>query len=189
MDGPAFYFPLPQIGQLVSDGHQFFEIPHPDFSLDVEMNLGSISSMETAPAPARPLPTHATTTSTTAAVSSTTPPGSPLLDIPEIVQPQPALSNEVARALIQAYILASVWFALHETEPCAGDTGVPGCALQLAKRKDSIWACFFERIRRNGTTVFKCVPCGHVADRLNRAVGHQRAKWEYKPFTCPDPGW
>ena len=74
-------------------------------------------------------------------------------------------------------------------EPCADGTGVPGCALLLANAGESIWACFFKRTRRNGATVFKCVSCDHKTDRLNRAVEHQRAKGQHKPFACTDQGW
>ena len=74
-------------------------------------------------------------------------------------------------------------------EPCVGQPGVPDCALQLAKSGYSIWACFFKRVRRKGSTILKCVDCGHETVRLNRAVGHQRVKWEHKPFACTDAGW
>jgi len=33
-----------------------------------------------------------------------------------------------------------------------------------------------------GITILKCVACGHETVRLNRAVGHQRAKWQHKPL-------
>ena len=106
-----------------------------------------------------------------------------------IVAPQEALSDKAARARIEAYIRASVWFQRHTMEPRVGKPGVPAYAVQLAEAGQSIWACFFKRVRRKGTSNFKCSACGHESDRLHRAVAHQRTKWGHKPFACTDPGW
>jgi len=184
--------------RLVTDGSEFFEVlpspvylvPYLDSSLDVEMDLASTPPV--APAPPHTLPMFATPTSTTPAVALTTPssgPPPPSTHITGIGVPQPAMSQKEARALILAYILASTWFESHAKEPSVDETGVPQCAQLLAKPKDSIWACFFRRVRRNGVTILKCVGCGHETTRLTRAVGHQRAKWEHKPFVCTDVGW
>ena len=99
------------------------------------------------------------------------------------------MSQASSRAVIKDYILASAWFKAHAMEPCVDDAGVPECALLLAGPGDSIWACFFRRVRRNGVANFKCGDCPHVTDRLNRAVDHQRSKWEHQPFACTDTGW
>ena len=106
-----------------------------------------------------------------------------------VVAPQSPLSDGAARAQIIAYIRASFWFQLHAMESRVGELGVPVSASQLAKRGQSIWACFFKRVRRKATLVYKCTACGHESDRLHRAVSHQRAKWGHKPFACTDPGW
>ncbi len=106
-----------------------------------------------------------------------------------VVVPQPTLSEDVARAEIEAYIRTSIWLRMHVLESLVGQSGVPVSALQLAQRGHSIWACFVKRVRRKGRLVFKCTACGHETDRLHRAVGHQRAKWGHKPFACTDPGW
>jgi len=108
---------------------------------------------------------------------------------PSSVGPQTTLSDKAARGQIEAYVHTSVWLLLHAMEPRVGDPGVPACALQLAQPGHSIWACFFRRVRRKGTSVFKCTACGHESDRLHRAVSHQRAKWGHKPFPCTDLGW
>ena len=106
-----------------------------------------------------------------------------------VVAPQTGLSDDAARAQIEAYIRISLWFRMHALESLVGESGVPLSALQLAKRGHSIWACFVKRVRRKGRLFFKCTACGHESDRLHRAVGHQRAKWGHKPFACTDPGW
>jgi hypothetical protein len=184
--------------RLVSDGDQFFEVPsrpsspsYFDASPDVEMDLASTSLVATAPARVHPLWDLATPTSTAPAVApaASSAPSAPSPRITVIGGPQSAVSQRAARVLIEAYILASAWFESHAMEPCVDAAGVPDCALQLAKPGDSIWACFFRRVRKNGVTILKCVGCSHGTTRLNRAVGHQRAKWEHKPFACTDPGW
>ena len=102
---------------------------------------------------------------------------------------QPAMSQASARVVIKAYILDSAWFKTHEMEPRVGEAGVPECALLLASLGDSIWACFFRRVRRNRVANFKCAECPHITDRLNRAVEHQRSEWRHQPFACSDLGW
>ncbi len=186
--------------KIISDGDQFFEVPtrpsSPPYSgsfLDAGMDLTSASPVATALTPTHPLPNLATTTSSTAPAavasnsSSPSPPPSTLTT--GTSGPQLPISQGAVRAVIVAYILASVWFEAHEMEPRADEAGVPECALLLASPGDSIWACFFKRTRRNGVTIFKCAGCQHKTDRLNRAVDHQRAKWEHKPFACTDSGW
>jgi len=184
---------------LLSDGSQFYQVPSMagsphsvDSSLrDIDMDLDSTSPVAAATEPTYLFPELVTPTPTAPAAVATPsgalPPSS--ADITEILGPRPASSHQEARAYIMAYILASVWFKSHAMEPSIDQPGVPDCALQLAKEGDSIWACFFKRIRRNRTTVFKCVACGHETSRLNRAVDHQRAEWQHMPFACEDPGW
>ena len=186
--------------RLISDGDQFFEVPtRPsspssfDSSLDAEMDVTSSSPVATAPTPTHPLPNLATTASSTApaAVASDPSTHSPVLSTftTGTGGPQLPISQDAARAIIVAYILASAWFEADEMEPRADQEGVPECALLLANPGDSIWACFFKRTRRNGATIYKCAGCQHKTARLNRAVDHQRAKWEHKPFACTDSGW
>jgi hypothetical protein len=184
--------------RLVSDGDQFFEVPsrpnslsYFDTSLDVDTDMASTSPVATALAPTYSLRNLATPASTAPAVAPA-PSGAPSAAIPRttvVGGPQSAASQRAARALIETYILASAWFESHAMEPCADEAGVPDCASQLARPGDSVWACFFRRVRSNGITILKCVGCGHETTRLNRAVGHQRAEWGHKPFACTDPGW
>jgi len=106
-----------------------------------------------------------------------------------VAAPQSVFSESAAHAQIEAYIRTAKWFQLNALEARVGDSNVPVSALQLAKRGQSIWACFVRRIRRKGRLTFKCTTCTHESDRLHRAVSHQRAKWGHKPFSCMDPGW
>jgi len=177
--------------RLVSDGDHFYEVPpvpgSSPASFDVELELASTASVSTTSTHA--LPDVFTPTSTAPAVPLTPPPGALAPMSAEIIGPQPALSDAAARARVAAHILASLWYRSHGMEPPVDQPGVPECALQLAKSGYSIWACFFKKVRRKGLTVYKCVKCGHETHRLNRAVAHQRAEWEHKPFACTDPGW
>lgn len=175
--------------QLVSDGHRFYEVslqraPPP---VDVDMIRASTPARQTN-LPAAPM-------SRAAAVAGA---AVQLLPFPlesagtantGVVAPQTILSDDAARAQIEAHIRTSNWFRAHVMESHVGDPGVPVSALQLAKRGNSIWACFVKRVRRKGMLTFKCTACGHESDRLNRAVGHQRTKWGHKPFACTDLGW
>ena len=99
------------------------------------------------------------------------------------------MSQADARAVIKAYILAAAWFTAHEMEPRVDGEGVPECARLLASPEDSIWACFYRRVRRDGLAIFKCAECPHQAPRLDRAVDHQRSKLGHKPFACMDRRW
>ena len=175
--------------QLVSNGHTFYEVSLPwtpssdvdPSSVDVDMIRASTSN-EVLAAP------MSTVAAAVAAVVSF-PPSSSGTANTGVVAPQPSLSDDAARAQIEAYIRTSIWFRMHVLESLVGEPGIPVSASQLAKRGHSIWACFVKRVRRKGRLIFKCTACGHESDRLHRAVGHQRAKWGHKPFACPDPGW
>ena len=197
-DETEYYSPIKHT-KLVSDGEQFFEVPtrpsSPPFSypLDTEKGLTSVSPVAAASTSTHPPLDLATTISPTAPAAFTSDPSSSA-SLPSTLTtstngPQPAMSPAAARAIIGAYILASGWFEAHELEPRVNEVGVPECALLLASPGDSIWACFFKRTRRNGATIFTCAGCSHKADRLNRAVDHQRAEWNHKPFACEDLGW
>ena len=195
LDEPETYSPMLEDTRLVSNGDHFYEVqPAPGsspFLFVVDTDFASSSPTSTTSI--HHLPNLFLPASASPAVRPISPgallPPSPPPGTTEIVGPQPALSDAAARAHVVAYILASVWFRSHEMEPCVGQPGVPVCALQLAKPEWPIWACLFERVRHRGITILKCVECGHETPRLNRAVGHQRAKWEHKPFACTDPGW
>ena len=155
------------------------------------MDATSASPVATTSTLAHPLQNPATTTLPTApaavAANSASPPPSTLTTGAD--EAQQDMSQDTARAVIGAYILASAWFKAHEMEPCADETGVPECALLLANPGESIWACFFKRTRWNGATIFMCTSCNHKTNRLNQAVEHQRAKWSHEPFACTDPLW
>ena len=182
--------------QLISDGNQFYEAPllstRPPY---LEPSPHSAVNIEMHPAPASSLISTPTMPMASAGAGAANSPTSLRSSSPssaantKFVAPQTALSDKAVRAQIEAYIRASVWFQLHEIETRVDAVGVPACALQLAQPGHSIWACFFKRVRRNGTSVFKCISCGHESDRLHRAVSHQRTKWGHKPFHCMDPGW
>ena len=203
LDEPETYSPMLEDTRLVSDGDHFYEVQlapgSSPFLFDVDTDFASSSPTSTTsihhlpnlflPASAAPAVRPTPPGALPSPSPSPSPSPFPSPEITEIVEPQLALSDTAARAHIMAYILASVWFRSHEMEPCVSQPGVPDCALQLAKPEWSIWACLFKRVRRRGVTVLKCVECGHETPRLNRAVGHQRAKWEHKPFACTDPGW
>jgi hypothetical protein len=180
----------------MSDGNQFYEVPSlstlPSYfepSLYSEFNI----KMNSAPTSALPS-THATSSASAGASNASNATSLASLHSWSVasagfVGPQTALSEEEARAQIEAYIRTSSWFQLHEMETLIGGPGVPACASQLAPPGHSIWACFFKKVRRDGTLVFKCITCGHESHRLHRAVNHQRAKWGHKPFPCTDSGW
>ena len=181
--------------QLVTDGNTFYEVPLPlvppsEFGLSpVERNQALTSPMETESdvppqIPATPMPSAAAGAAT---LPDPLPP--PSTTITTVVRSKKALSDEAARMEIEAYIRTSDWFELHAMESRVAQQGVPACASQLAQPGQSIWACFFKRIRRKGAPVFKCVACGHESDKLHRAVSHQRAKWVHKPYACTDSGW
>jgi hypothetical protein len=99
------------------------------------------------------------------------------------------LSETAGRDQVRAYIRSASWHAANEPEPTADAPGVPACALQLARPCKSVWVCLFRRVRRGREMVYECVACGHEAERLHRAVRHQRTEWKYKPYACADPGW
>ena len=197
LDEPETYFPVLEDTRLVSDGDHFYEVQpvlgSSPFLFDVDMDLASTSPSPSPSTSIYHLPDLFLPMSAAPAVLHTPPgalpPPPPSPKITEIFGPQPALSDAAARAHVVAYIFTSVWFSSHEMEPRVGQPDVPDCALQLAKPEWSIWACLFKRVCPRGINIFKCVECGHETLRLSRAVGHQRAKWEHKPFACTDPGW
>ena len=180
-----FYIPRIDQVRLISDGSSFYEVPLP-FSLEFEKNQGPTAvELELSVLPT----TLAAPTRSATARAAIPPDFLPLSSTTRVVAPQIALSDEEARAEIETYIRASIWFVFHMMEPRVGGEGVPECALQLAKPGGSIWECFVKRTRRKGSIIFKCVACGYESDRLHRAVSHQRVKWGHKPFPCTDPGW
>jgi rubredoxin len=199
--GSVVYFPAsgPPV-QLISDGNRFYEVPvpwTPSTAVDpspvaVGTNGATEANLTPLPhLPAAPMPSAAAGAGATIHFVALPPPstGCSASANTIVVAPQTALSDDAARVQIEAYIRTSLWFRVHELESLVGESGVPLSASQLAKRGDSIWACFVKRVRRKGKLIFKCTSCGHESDRLHRAVGHQRAKWGHKPFACPDPGW
>lgn len=156
--------------QLISDGNQFYEAPllstrppylepSPHSAVNIEMHPAPASSLISTPtmpmasagagAANSPASLRSSSASSASSAANT-----------KFVAPQTALSDEAARVQIEAYIRVSVWFQLHEIETRVDAVGVPACALQLAQPGHSIWACFFKRVRRNGTSVFKCIACG-----------------------------
>jgi hypothetical protein len=203
LSGSDVYFPTSSPVQLLSDGNEFYEAPlllTPSSSsdvgpsrLDVDTNRAPNSVMETNLAALPDLHTASVSIAGAGAGAAIYPASLPSSSTSAVntgvVAPQTSLSDNAARAQIDAYIRISLWFQAHALEPRVGERGVPVSALQLAKRGQSIWVCFVKRVRRKGTLVFRCAACGHDSDRLRRAVGHQRAKWGHKPFACPDPGW
>ena len=174
---------------LISDGDKFYEVSLPRTPPPVGVD------MIRPPTPTRETSLAAASMSSAAAVVDAAvhlpsfPPESTGTANTEVVAPQTTLSDDAARAQIEAYIRTSIWFRVHVLESLVGDPGVPVSALQLAKRGNSIWACFVKRVRRKGRLIFKCTSCGHESDRLHRAVGHQRTKLGHKPFACTDLGW
>ncbi len=193
--------------QLLSDGYQFYEAPllstppmkyyptlHSAVEVDIEMNPAPSLSMGTnlvftflhVPSPFTPGPSPGTEPVIHLNVALS------LLSTGTantVTAPQTVLSDNAARAQIEAYIHTARWFQLDILEARIGDSGVPVSALQLAQLGHSIWACFVKRVRRNGRRIFKCTTCTHETDRLHRAVSHQRAKWGHRPYACTDLGW
>ena len=102
--------------------------------------------------------------------------------------PCPIVQGQDPRSVVGEYILSALWFIENMEEPKVGDPGVPECASQLAALCASIFGCFIIEIKQQGVTKYKCVECKHTVDRMDRALEHQRSKWNHKPFTCPK-GW
>ena len=191
--------------QLISDGHQFYEAPLLSTPLPkYDHTLHSVVDVKTNPVPSLGMETnlvfallHAPAplsqgsgAGTEAAIHLVPlPPSSTGTANTGVTPPQTVLSDNAARAQIEAYIRTSRWFQLNALEARVGDSSVPVSALQLAQRGHSIWACFIKRVRRKGRLTFKCTTCRHETDRLHRAISHQRAKWGHKPFACTDSGW
>jgi hypothetical protein len=205
MSGLDGYSPITGPDQLISESNQPYEAPllptpplyfepSPPSPVNIEMNPAPTLAMETNVVltllhiPASPTP-NAGTGAGAAIHLVSLPPSFIGTANAGVVAPQAALSDNAARAQIEAYIRTSLWFQLHALESHVGELGVPVSALRLARRGHSIWACFFKRVRRKGTLFFKCTTCGHESNRLHRAVSHQRTKWGHKPFACTDPGW
>jgi len=77
-----------------------------------------------------------------------------------------------------------------------GDKEVKKCVSQLASKlasklavlDRSIFLCFITDIKQQGVKKYKCIDCGYIADRLDRALEHQRSKRDHTPFPCPK-GW
>jgi hypothetical protein len=189
---------MPQEIRLVSDGTRFYQVqstptPSPSPFLDSPPEIEIDRPEEPAPPQSPPTPIPNTPTAPTAPPSPSPPTPS---DTDTTVQPttpthdldQP-LSETAARAQVGEYILSAPWFVAHEPEPTADAPGVPACAMQLASPGESVWTCFFSRVRRGGETMYKCVACEHEAKRVLRAIGHQRTEWEHKPYACVDTGW
>ena len=206
LDEPEGYSPMNERTWLLSDGRHFYQVssypPYLDFSFNIELDLAWAS---TRPIPALTTPTlmvpavavpplaASAGAGASAGVGVGGPPaqagaGTEAEREAQTTTHEP-LSDRAARAHIAAYIRGVEWYQAHAVEPCVGEAGVPACALQLAQEGESIWACFVQRLRRRGIGMYKCVGCGHVTRRRSRAIGHQRAEWEHKPFACADPGW
>jgi len=217
LDPPEFHLPTLGLVKLISDGYRFYEEPllstHSrtfgaslHSAVDVKMNtapslaIGANIVLALLHVPAPPTPGPLVGTEPSIHVVALPPPPLPPPPSPSpstgtgtantgVAAPQGALSESAARAQIEAYIRTAKWFQLNALEAHVGDSGVPVSALQVAKRGQSIWACFVKRVRRKGRLTFKCTTCTHESDRLHRAVSHQRAKRGHKPFSCMDPGW
>ena len=198
LSGPVVSFPTSSLPvRLISDGNRFYQVPVPWIPLSnvnpspIDVDAGSATEANLPHLLAAPMPNAASGTEATIHIvpfppSST---GTVNTGVAAPALQTAALSDDAARAQVEAYIRISLWFQLHALESLVGESGVPLSALQLAKRGDSIWACFVKRVRRKGKLIFKCTACGHESDRLHRAVGHQRTKWGHKPFPCTDLGW
>jgi len=201
LSGPVVSFPTSSLPvRLISDGNRFYQVPVPwtplsnvnpspvdvDASSATEANLTPLPHLLAAPMPSAASGTEATTHLVPFPPSST---GTVNTGVAAPALQTAALSDDAARAQVEAYIRISLWFRVHALESLVGESDVPLSALQLAKRGDSVWACFVKRVRRKGRLIFKCTACGHETDRLHRAVGHQRTKWGHKPFPCTDLGW
>jgi len=177
---------------LFSDGQGFYaaeKLPQWSYNIETFFNYGDHAEASTT--------FHVADTELT---SPTEPPSSiqsaasSPRDTPPLT-PQPSestltLSDEEARSLVEQYIRSSSWFRENAHEPLVGGDGVPGCALQLAPKGESIYRCFvvLGRPKRN-RPVFECATCEYTSDRLHRVVGHQRSKRKHKPFACGDDGW
>jgi hypothetical protein len=106
---------------------------------------------------------------------------------PNLLRPQPPPVPQIVQAVVLNYIKFSDWLRTHSMEPTVGDRDqdVPGCASQLALPGCSLFECFIMAQKQNRTTKYKCVLCNHVTNRIDRALEHQRSKWDHKPFLCP----
>jgi len=106
---------------------------------------------------------------------------------PNLLRP-PSPSKREARLIVSKYIASARWISTDMEEPNVGDPGVPTCASLLADEGSSIFKCLMVQVKQQGITKYKCVDCKHIADRIDRALEHQRSKLHYKPFSCP-AGW
>ena len=120
---------------------------------------------------------------------SLSPPTNQTID-PKVFLPSlPVLSKEEARSFVSRYIVSAGWLSANTKEPNVGDIGVPPCASRLAGDGCSIFRCLMDEIKQQGVTKYKCADCKHTADRIDRALEHQRSKCGHKPFSCPKEGW
>jgi hypothetical protein len=177
--GSVIHFPMSRSVQLISDGNRFYEAPVP-WTPSSDADPSSVN-VDTDPATGASLTPFLDLVSFPTSFTDTANTG--------VVAPQIASSDDDVRTGIRDYIRASNWFRMNSMEPLIGESGVPMSALHLAERGESIYACFVKRVRHTENAVLKCTDCGHEHNRLDRAVGHQRAKWGHKPFACTDPGW
>jgi hypothetical protein len=102
--------------------------------------------------------------------------------------PPPVLSKGEARSKVRKYIGSAGWLRANTMETNVGDLGVPACASLLAEVGCPIFKCLIDEIKQRGITKYKCADCGHIIDRIDRALEHQRSKLDHKPFSCPK-GW
>jgi len=100
----------------------------------------------------------------------------------------PSLSDDEARRALETWMRDSKWRRQNEIEPLVGDPGVPACALQLAKKGQSVYCCFLVPVKVKKGKASGWRPATDPKskpDRLRRVIGRERAKLGHCPFKCP----
>ena len=192
LDACESYVPTAEGLQMFSNGNGFYSAERLfqwSYHMPSSLALGSDMEVETAVhVTQKSIQPPSSQPATCSPHTLVTPPFKP--QVTQHSEPQPILSDEEVRSLIEEYIRSAPWFGKHEHEPLVGGDGVPACASQLASKGESIYRCFVvpDKSKKN-KPMFKCATCEYTSDRLHRVVGHQRVKRNHKPFACQDDGW
>ena len=101
--------------------------------------------------------------------------------------PDPSLTDEEVRQILESWIQHSEWYRNDELEPVVGGPGVPICALQLAPKGQSIYCCFLVGGKGRGGKFlgWKSATDPSGWNRLHRAIARERGKRGHRPFKCP----
>ena len=155
-----------------------------------DIELGHIIAKSSASASTPFVPNHNLTSvpaSATDYEQQSSPPNKTIN--PNVLRPPsyPNPQERDPRSVVADYVRSSAWLGEDTMEPEVGTgyPGIPECASQLVMPGCSIFKCFIIRVKQRGATMYKCVDCNHIVDRIDRALEHQRSKRDHKPFVCP----